>query len=63
MREVDKIGNDKADGYADEGMQLFGKEVVQLGVILTSRHLQYSQFIKMIHDRILDVFRTKQEML
>ena len=45
VRKEDKEGNDEADAAAKEGMMLHGKETVQLGRILTARHVIYTRLV------------------
>ena len=42
VQPQDKIGNDKADEAADEGVELFGDGTVQLGKHYVDRHQQYT---------------------
>ena len=60
---IDKAGNDMADKYADEGVELHGKDVLHVSRRLTARHMQYTKLCAEIHDRIVAAFQTREALL
>ena len=60
-REVDKIGNDKADEVAEEGVMLYGAAAVQTSNILTKRHISYAGLVTWLHDTFLEAVVVKKE--
>ena len=52
----DKIGNDRADRAADQGVKDHTDEVCKIGKYQTQRQQNYIQFTKEVHSRILEAF-------
>ena len=61
--EADKIGNDKADEAADEGVELFGEAVVRLSRHFAKRHAAYSRLVGDIHEHVAFMFRVRAALL
>ncbi len=53
----DKLGNDKADTMADDGVKMFGKDATTAGHYLTRRHTGYGYFIKDVHDHLIEAHK------
>ena len=60
---ADKLGNDKADKAADEGVALFGSPTIQISKCYAKRHMAYSQFVADIHEHIAFVYRVRAALL
>ncbi len=63
VRPQDKIGNDEADNFAEEGVKMYGKDVMQLGAQLTARHLKYAKLVHNLHTSFIEAILTRNEML
>ena len=59
----DKVGNDKADEAADEGVALFGDPLVKLSKCYTERHIAYSQLVADIHEHIAFMYKVRAALL
>ncbi len=62
VKPEDKQGNDEADKYANEGVQLYGKEVTKLGGQLAWRHIGYAKIVKNLHTSFVEAI-IKRNML
>ena len=63
VRATDKLGNDKADEAADEGVLLFGAPMVRLSKCYAKRHIAYSQLVADIQEHMAFVYRVRAALL
>ena len=63
VKPEDKIGNDHADNVANEGVNMYRKDVLALGANLTKRHIAYSKFLKTLHDSFLYAILKRNKLL
>ena len=63
VRAADKLGNDKADEAADEGVTLFGAPMVRLSKNYTKRHIAYSQLVADIHEHLAFIYKVRAALL
>ena len=63
VRPQDKVGNDKADEAADEGVDLFGHEVVQLGKDYARRHRHYTKSVASLMEHLCFTYRVRAALL
>ncbi len=59
----DKRGNDRADEVANEGVGIFGKDIIHLGQVYARRHHYYTTFIKKLHDHFVDAVKARNMCL
>jgi hypothetical protein len=55
-RQVDKVGNDKADEAADVATSMHGKELVSIADIFHKRHKQYGAFMTKVAKHIIEAY-------
>ncbi len=63
VNKCDKVGNDKADGIAAEGVKLFGAEAIQTGSIFLKRHMAYAKMVENIHTDFIEAIIKKNELI
>ena len=63
VEQKDKIGNDEADNFANEGVKLFGENVISLGAAMTSRHIAYTKMVERLHDTFIHAILKRNDLL
>ena len=59
----DKLGNDKADEAADDGVSLFGEAIVRLGRRFALRHARYTRMLATLMEHLCFMYRVRAMML
>ena len=58
VRRTDKIGNDKADEAADEGVEQFTMPTLRLSKLYVKRHIAYSSFVSTLHEHLVFLYNS-----
>ena len=62
-KEIDKVGNDKADEAADKGMKMHGNATMKIAEWLTSRHIRYTAFVRDTHNFLIEGRKIRADIL
>ena len=63
VRECDKKGNDMADKAAEQGVNLLGLPLVQLGARYAKRQKEYIKLTQLVHQHLIHMYRIREALM